>query len=241
MSRGWLVAALGVWSCAACAQSIDAPALKAGDSWTVAETTEAGQQGYSRKEEVITVERVDSDDMLVSVKEDGSNQAPTEKMVGRDWSRSRDINGKQETINRPLAFPLRDGKKWTVDYTELNPNRMHTRETFHSEYVVTGWEDVQVPAGTFKALKIEAQGQWTADLAPAIIHGSGAAVTPGDVSMASQSVRITPHTISGRLYKAFWYVPEQKRFVKSVEEYYSTKGVRSQRFTEELTASKLAG
>ncbi|GLQ92912.1 hypothetical protein [Dyella acidisoli] len=232
---------LGLCGGSVYAQSVDVPPLRAGDSWVFTDTVETGQQGFSRKDQIVTVERVDSDDMLISVKEDGSAQAPVEKIVGKDWSRSRDINGTQEIVNRPLAFPLREGKKWTVDYAEMNPNRAHTRETFHNDYVVRGWEDVQVPAGKFKAIKIEAEGQWTAVLAPAIVHGSGAVVTPGDVTMASQNVRVTPRTISGRLYKAFWYVPEQKRFVKSVEEYYDSKGIRSQRFTEEMASSKLAG
>lgn len=223
------------------AQSLDLPSLKAGDSWVYTDTTESGTQGWARKDQVITVERVDSDSVLVEVKQDGSSQPPVEQMTGLDWSRSRDINGKQEVINRPLAFPLHQGKKWTVEYTELNPNRMHASETFHSDYVVTGWEDVQVPAGKFKALKIEAEGQWTAVLAPAVASGTGTLGTPGAVTMVTRVQRVAPRTVSGKLYKVFWYVPAEKRFVKSVEEYYSSKGIRSQRYTEELASSRLAG
>jgi hypothetical protein len=240
MFRRLSAAVFGLLCFSAYAQSVDAPSLKAGDSWVYTDTTETGQQGFSRKDQDISVERVDSNGMLVSVKEDGSSQAPVEKMVGLDWSRSRDINGKQEVVNRPLAFPLREGKKWTVEYTETNPNRAHSSETFHCDYVVTGWEDIQVPAGKFKALKIESEGQWTAVLAPAVVGGTRAIGTPGAVTMVTQSQRVTPRTISGRLYKAFWYVPAEKRFVKSVEEYYDTKGVRSQRLTEELASSKMA-
>ena len=223
------------------AQSLTAPSLKAGDSWVYTDTTESGTQGWVRKDQVITVERVDSDGVLVAIKQDGSSQPPIEQMTGLDWSRSRDINGKQEVINRPLAFPLHQGEKWTVEYTELNPNRMHASETFHSDYVVTGWEDIQVPAGKFKALKIESEGQWTAVLAPAVASGTGALGTPGAVTMVTQVRRVAPRTVSGKLYKAFWYVPSEKRFVKSVEEYYSDKGIRSQRYTAELASSKLAG
>jgi hypothetical protein len=45
--------------------------------------------------------------------------------------------------------------------------------------------------------------------------------------------------VSGRTYKAFWYVPEVRRWVKSVEEYYGSGGVRNERYTAELESFKL--
>jgi hypothetical protein len=241
MSKGlFALLLMSVPGTAVFAQSFDAPTLKAGDSWTYSNTTETGPQGWVRKDQVITVERVDSSDVLVAVKQDGSSQPPIEQMTGLDWSRSRDINGKQQVVNRPFEFPLHQGKKWTVEYTELNPNRTYSSETFHSDYVVTGWEDVEVPAGKFKALKIEAEGQWTGVLTPKVASGTAALGTPGAVTMVSQVNRSGARSVSGKLYKAFWYVPSEKRFVKSVEEYYSDEGVRSQRFTDELASSKLS-
>jgi hypothetical protein len=241
MFRRLSIVALGLICFSAHAQSVDQPVFQAGDSWDYVNTVETGQQGFSRKEESITVERVDSNDILISSRQDGSNQPPVESMTNLDWSRSRDINGKQEVVNRPFDFPLREGKKWTVEYTELHPNRQHSSETFHSDYVVGGWEDVQVPAGKFKALKIEADGQWTAVIAPAMLGGTQAVATPGAVTTVTQAQHVGARTATGRLYKAFWYVPAEKRFVKSVEEYYDSKGVRFQRFTSELSSSKMAG
>jgi hypothetical protein len=46
--------------------------------------------------------------------------------------------------------------------------------------------------------------------------------------------------LSGRLYKAFWYVPSIKRWVKSVEAYYTANGTRNQRFTSELVSVSVA-
>jgi hypothetical protein len=240
IGRWWFLAA-GLLCGTVCAQSVQAPALKAGDSWVYVDTVESGPQGWSRKNETVTVERIEGDSVLVANKQDGSSQPAVEHLVGLDWSRSRDVNGKQQVVNRPLAFPLTQGKKWRVEYTEANPNRQHTSETFASEYTVVGWEDVQVPAGAFKALKIEAQGQWSAVVAPSVSSDARGHVDADGAVSVSQSQVTHPHTASGRLYKAFWYVPEQKRFVKSVEEYYDSKGVRSSRYTEELQSSKLAG
>ena len=240
VGRWWFIA-VGLVCGSAYAQSVEAPALKAGDSWVYVDTVETGPQGWSRKNETVTVERLQGDTMLISNKQEGSTQPPVEHLVGIDWSRSRDINGKQQVVNRPLVFPLKPGKTWRVEYTEANPNRQHTSETFGSDFTVVGWEDVQVPAGSFKAIKIEAQGQWSAMVAPSVSSDARGHVDANGAVSVSQSQVTRPHAASGRLYKAFWYVPEQKRFVKSVEEYYDSKGVRSSRYTEELQSSKLAG
>ena len=56
-----------------------------------------------------------------------------------------------------------------------------------------------------------------------------------------QSNRIVPSTASGRLYKAFWYVPAVKRWVKSVEEYYSANGQRTSSYRDELVSFNTAG
>lgn len=240
MKRWWFLT-VGMLCGSVYAQSVVAPALKAGDSWVYVDTVETGPQGWSRKTVTVTVERVDGDSMLVANRQEGSTQPAVEHLVGLDWSRTRDVNGKQQMVNRPLAFPLTQGKKWHIEYTEANPNRQHSSETIGDDYAVVGWEDVQVPAGSFKAVKIEAQGQWSAIVAPGVTTDAHGQVNANGALSVSQSQITRPHTVSGRLYKAFWYVPEQKRFVKSVEEYYDSKGVRSSRYTEELQSSKLAG
>ena len=33
---------------------------------------------------------------------------------GGDWSFVRNVNGKETTVNQPLAFPLSSGKTWTI-------------------------------------------------------------------------------------------------------------------------------
>ena len=240
MSKWIFAIALGSLCCSAHAASVDAPALKAGDTWVYAITTETGTQGWARRDQQISVERVSTDDVLIALKQDGSSQPPTEEMRGLDWSRSRDVNGKQQIVSQPMQFPLSEGRKWVLDYTEANPNQLHTSETIHCKYVVTGWEDIQVPAGKFKALKIEAEGEWSALLAPRVAASAQAVSTAGGTAALTQSQRVVPRTISGRLYRAYWYVPALKRYVKSVEETYNTKGIRSERTTEELASSQIA-
>ena len=104
---------------------------------------------------------------------------------------------------------------------------------------MVGYEAVEVPAGKFNALKIEAEGHWTAILEPSQTVVQGAQSSAAGVSMVTETQKTTDRTASGRTYKAFWYVPEVGRWVKSVEEYYSSNGVRNEKYTSELESFKL--
>ena len=240
VGRWWLVGVFFLCG-SAYAQSIQSPALKVGDSWTYLTTSESGQQGWTSKGEIITIERISRDTMLVATQRQGATQAPVEQLVGLDWSRVADISGKQQVVNQPMNFPLTPGKKWRVEFTVANPSNQHSSETIHDDYVVVGWEDVQIPGGTFKALKIECEGTWTAVLAPSVSTDTHARLSANGATNVMQSNVTHPGTVGGRSYKAYWYVPEQKRFVKSVEESYDSRGTRVRRSTMELQSSKLSG
>jgi hypothetical protein len=96
----------------ALAETIELPIVKSGDSWTYRTTIEKGQSGWVQKYTENTVIRTGSTGILLSIKERGSTQAPKEQLVGKDWSRFRNINGKETVVNRPLLFPLKEGKSW---------------------------------------------------------------------------------------------------------------------------------
>lgn len=179
--------------------------------------------------------------ILLSQRPAGSTLPPKEQMVGADWSRMRSVNGHETVVNRPLNFPLRTGRTWTVNYTENNPNRQHSSEHWKFQYRVIGWEDVTVGATTYHAVKIEADGEWQATLAPAVAAVSGSRVDGQGTTSTVQTNRVVPQTFSGRGYKAFWYVPAVKRWVRSVEELYDPNGTRIERSSEELESYKVAG
>jgi hypothetical protein len=224
----------------AVAEPVGLPFVQPGDSWTYRRTTEKGQSGWIQKYTEYTVVRIDSTSILLNIKEKGSTQAPKEHLVGKDWSRFRNVNGKEKVVNRPFLFPLEPGKSWEIDYTEYHPNKEHKVEQFHHDYIVIGWEDVDVPAGHFTAIKVESEGNWKAELEPAIKVGSSTQTNRDGSTVVVQSKRIAPQTATGCLYKAFWYVPEIKRPVKSVEEYYNAGGVRHERYTDELDSFKVS-
>lgn len=67
-------------------------------------------------------------------------------------------NGKEDKEERDrmkkgFNFPLFPGKKWTSRYSFYNP-AYNMDNDISPEYSVIGVEDVQVPAGKFKALKV---------------------------------------------------------------------------------------
>lgn len=53
-----------------------------------------------------------------------------------------------------LLFPLTVGKKWDLWYRHISLNA-----NFQRWYKVEAWEEVKVPAGTFKALRIRSDGR----------------------------------------------------------------------------------
>jgi hypothetical protein len=221
------------------AQNISAPTVKAGDSWTYKATTEKGPTGWTQTRDETTVSRVTSSTIYYTVKASGSTQPEKELFSGTDWSRARDVNGKETIVNRPLAFPLTAGKTWELHFTEQHPNKAHRSEEWNNKYTVVGYEAIEVPAGKFNALKIEAEGHWTAEIEPGQSVVQGAQTNAAGVSMTTEVQKTTERTASGRTYKAFWYVPEVRRWVKSVEEYYGSNGVRNEKYTGELESFSL--
>jgi hypothetical protein len=227
----------------AMAQSVGAPTLKEGDSWTYIDTVETGTNGWRQTHDAITVQRVTDSRLYVASKQVGSTSNGVEIIVDADWSRVREINGSEVVVNRPLAFPLQPGKSWELEYTEPHPSGSAklSSATWTTKYKIVGYEDVQVPAGKFHALKIEAEGNWRGEVAPSNSVVQTAQSQPGQTTLITQARRVTPGTTAGNTYKAFWYAPEVGRWVKSVEEYYGSNGVRNQRFTSELESYKVGG
>ena len=237
-AAGWI----GLIFCVtAAAQSLDRPQVRAGDSWIYRTTQETGKAGWNQVRDELTVTRVTGSTIYFEVRPAGSSQPPKEIYRGSDWSTTRDVNGKETAVMRPLSFPLSPGKTWAVTYTEQNPNKKLSTETRDDKYTVAGYEMVEVPAGKYRALKIEAEGRWSAQLAPSQTIIQGAQSRASGATMSTEVEKTVAKDVSGRLYKAYWYVPEIKRWVKSVEEDYDSGGVRNARRTMELESYKAAG
>lgn len=230
----------------ATAETVEKPKIVPGETWTFQITTEQavkkGQNSgqWAQKHLEVTVVRAGSPNMLVSRKERGSKMPPVEKMTGSDWSSFRSIDGEETVVNQPLKFPLKQGKSWELKFIENHPNDQLKYLENDLNYTVVGWEDVTVPAGRFKALKIEMDGKWKSEMEPSKKNSTSTrknedSTTTLIIQTRNQKTKVS----SGRLYRAYWYAPEAKVYVKAVEESFFSNGTLSRRNTEELEAYKV--
>ncbi len=222
----------------AAAQSMPPSSVKSGDAWTYVNTYEKAPSVWRQTHDLVTVTRVTPSHIYYTSQPVGATQAPAEVIAGADWSRERNVNGTDTVVNRPLVFPLSPGKSWEIQYTEPHPNKAFASAKWTTQYRVVGTEAVDVPAGKYQAIKIEAEGDWVAQLEPTQTVTQAVQTQQGDTAMITHAQKIGPAQVTGRTYKAFWYVPEIGRWVKSVEEYYGSNGVRSERYTNELESYK---
>lgn len=171
-----------------------APLLKAGQQWTYRrvdlwrnEETERFRQELAFEEGKRWIVRwtiVDSED----ARRRGS-------ITGEffDPSSHSFADGSVSGRHLPLRFPLTPGKSWSFDYAVRGSGKdVKVTQTA----VVRGWEEVRVPAGTFRALRVEHEGRYT----------------------ASES----GFSWSGRIREIYWYAPAAGRAV--MREYRDTKG-----------------
>lgn len=85
-----------------------------------------------------------------------------------------------------FRFPLRVGEKYEVNYEQLRPRVNTVEGSTTGSVTVVGWESVEVPAGRFRAIKLELDST----------------VQPSDGLRAF------------RRQLSVWYVPEVRRWVK---------------------------
>ena len=96
---------------------------------------------------------------------------------------SRIVEGKEVSFD----FPLEVGKTWKFDY-KVRRDDGSGFTTLSVDAKVDGWEEVEVPAGKFKALKVT--------------HSSAYSTVTGG------------QTFNGQMVKTSWYSPEARRVVK---------------------------
>jgi hypothetical protein len=86
----------------------------------------------------------------------------------------RHVDG-QSTFYKPFwpryRYPMKVGDKYNVGFSHNRPDGFDN--DYNATVRVIGWEAVTVPAGTFKALKVEMTGYWTHSLG--IAAGTGRA------------------------------------------------------------------
>jgi hypothetical protein len=195
------------------------PDWKVGDSWVVqgTETKVRDNEGSSSWKVRREVTRVEGDiaiwkyEMLPPSRlSTGENKFD---IAGQEFLRGV-TSGKPERTR----FPLSVGSEWKYLYevkSDFGPVR------YEMTARVVGWEEITVPAGTYRALRIEHRGTWSRERDFAREGGGGAISAPQE--------------------NTYWYAPAAKAMVKILRVEGSARGGVLTRSEQELVEVSVAG
>jgi hypothetical protein len=218
--------------------AVPAPNLRPGDSWVYERTIERGTSNFTSQRFDFKIEHVGDDSMVIGIKLDGSPTDFEDHVVGTDWSQRRIIDGKQTVTGRPFSFPLALGKTWTSDYVDPTRYGLQTSAEHHETYKVVGWEDITAPAGIFHTIKIESDDKVKGQFMAATGAVAGAVATSDGSTIVAHTDRSGPHTAYAEFLSTFYYAPEVKYWVKTVQENFNSEGVRTKKQTDTLVSYK---
>jgi hypothetical protein len=155
-SLSWraLVASALLGTSLSVAAQVAAPTLKAGDTWTY-----RGIDNYNKQPTGTWTREVTgtaTSGIRVAVRSaDGSVddlfRTPGELTSGVLNDRAR---GTMDPAFQLMPFPLAEGKSWSQKVIRTDPVTNEKREMLVQGKVL-GWETIKVPAGEFKAIKVE--------------------------------------------------------------------------------------
>ena len=174
------------------------PSVKVGDSYIYESRDPANIEPLITTKRTVT--SIDNEIVLSMVVVNNKNAKPRKLYFNRDWNlvRSRNADNSGLDYSPPIKyyeFPLLSGKKWQQTSTETDIKTGKTR-THKVTGVVGDWEEISVPAGNFRAIKVILETE-------VINSATGQRMGGSDIS---------------------WYVPEIRRSVKSITKDQNGKG-----------------
>jgi hypothetical protein len=179
---------------AAQAEAVAKPAVKVGDRWTYRRM----DYRQNRPAGEYTIRAVFADRGVIQIVGVGKGSA-TE--VDTTYTDEWNAVSTRERIFDPhtgwLRFPLRPGDSYPTKFESRAPKKGAAHFTQERTVRVLGWEEVVVPAGKFRALKVESAGRFQR------LDQKG----------------------GGQARNVIWYVPEVRRWVKLVLETRTPRGV----------------
>ena len=187
-----------------------------GDSWTFKRLAKGAVTVQSRTIFRIAQQGPDNQYLVKSLPGEVTVKGPTAwrdaVRVDMDACMIDFFGGGMLGITHSCGTTFVPGMDWNTEVTDKG-----TRTT--QRYQVIGPEDVTVSAGTFQAIKIEANWEVAKVL------------NPGKAPLKYG----TPQ----RYHFFYWYAPETKTMVKTEREFRNSAGVVDARSTEELQAFRL--
>jgi hypothetical protein len=128
-----------------------------------------------------------NDKVIQAVVTRGQRRDEIDESYTADWNAIATADGSNFTPHTGhFAFPLVVGMSYPLVFENTIPRRGAFRVRHERTARVVGWEQVSVPAGDFRALKIEVTG----------------------------SFQRLDQAVSGSATTVIWYVPAVKRWVK---------------------------
>jgi hypothetical protein len=160
------------------------PDVREGDRWTYRRMDYAGRRSTGEYELRVTFAGPKA---IVAVARDATKGTETDTSWSSEWNAAVAANGDSYTPDsQTFRFPLAPGATWRSTFEMRRPHAKGFGMRFDRTATVRGWEKVEVPAGSFRALRLDIEGAWE---------------------------RVDVNA-SGRSRTTMWYVPEVKRWVK---------------------------
>ena len=182
------IAALFVFSACATAQPVATPEVKVDDRWIYRRTDHRMKPPVYLYE--LRVSFVDQRAIHTVLARQGKPRE-SDATWTPDWSGVVSVDeGVVEVERGMLQFPLRVGDTYPALWHMRRPRAGSFHARHERNVKVVGWETVEVPAGKFRALKIEGQGAW--------------------LRVDTKKTDWARNTV--------WYVPAVRRWVKSLYE-----------------------
>ena len=127
-------------------EKVEAPVWSVGDKWVLSDDVVITIANADQKSYTVKYQTARGD--LTFICEKGA--------LNRLYYMNKDKRVKYEGRNKRLFnFPLQIGKTWTDQYITRSAALGSQETTYIETFTVLGWEEVAVPAGKFKALKLK--------------------------------------------------------------------------------------
>jgi hypothetical protein len=171
--------------CAAQAEApVARPRVNVGDYWAYVVIDLSNNSIIARRDIRVTFA---NDEIIHTVTTLAEGDKPHDVTFSADWNQISSVNGAVfYPRNGFFRFPLQVGATYPAVYEFKMPRHGALHLKHDRSVKVKGWETIEVPAGTFRALRIEVDGTF----------------------------QRLDTSVSGKARNVIWYAPEVKRWVK---------------------------
>jgi hypothetical protein len=188
--------------------AVQRPGVKPGDRWLYHRTDYRANKSAGAREERVSYA---NDAVIHAVVVFFGKDQETDATYTSSWNNVSSADGGVFSPDSGLLrFPLRAGDTYPANYENRRPRRGTFHVTHQRTAKAVAWEEVVVPAGRFRALKVEVEG----------------------------SYKRLDSGLTGRTRIVVWYVPAIKRWAKLTYEESNSRGP-GERWADELIDFKV--